>query len=248
MTAEAPTRHRNILPLVEGGNSPRVVWEPKPRPAPEPRSDIRARIMNGASVRQSLGLPEISRPALLTKARSSDVQAGFPRKMTRATSIMGTVILLFGLTVLLGASIPMFFGYHWLTVYGGSMGDSIPAGSIALMENVPADDLAVGDVILREANGGPPFVHRIISIEESNGQQLVITQGDANDSPDVDLLRLEGRGERVVLDVPYLGRIFHSLRSTTGLIALLGGASAVWVLGHAGGFVRRRLDHGMAAQ
>ena len=192
MTAEAPTRHRNTLPTDSGGVSPRVVWEPKLSAPPEPRPDIRERIMRGASIRKSLGLPEIARPSYFRG--EAEFETGFPRRLNRATSIMGSVALVVGLVALLGVSLPMFLGYHWLTVYGGSMGDSIPAGSIALMENVAADDLKVGDVILREANDGPPFVHRIISMEEEAGKYVVITQGDANDSPDVDPLRLEGRG------------------------------------------------------
>jgi hypothetical protein len=60
-------------------------------------------------------------------------------------------------------------------VYGGSMGSTGSLGSVALIENVPARFLKVGDVVVFQppASGEPPspLMDRIISIDEVDGQQ-----------------------------------------------------------------------------
>jgi signal peptidase len=97
-------------------------------------------------------------------------------------------------------------------MYGGSMGSTASIGSVALIENVPAETLKVGDVVVFQppSSGEPrsPLMHRIISIEEVNGQRVFGTKGDANQSPDPWKLTINGEGGTLVYVVPYIGYLF----------------------------------------
>jgi signal peptidase len=112
------------------------------------------------------------------------------------------------------------FGYSPYVMYGGSMGSTAPLGSVAMIEDVPAESLKVGDVIVFRppSTGEPrqPLMHRIISIEVADGQRVFRTQGDANESADPWELRLTGEGGRLVHVVPYVGYLLWFFQTRTG--------------------------------
>ncbi|HEY1105973.1 MAG TPA: S26 family signal peptidase, partial [Agromyces sp.] len=64
----------------------------------------------------------------------------------------------------------------------GSMGPTIPAGSAALVREVPASSLAVGDVVTVDRPGRLPVTHRIVAIDDGSGPELrrLTLRGDAN--------------------------------------------------------------------
>lgn len=68
----------------------------------------------------------------------------------------------------------------------GSMSPTIPAGSLAVVKQVPASDIRVGDVTTVSRGAGElPVTHRVISVTPSHGGTYSIEmKGDANDSPD----------------------------------------------------------------
>lgn len=68
----------------------------------------------------------------------------------------------------------------------GSMSPTIPAGSVAVVQRVPASDIQVGDIVTVDREGLLPITHRITSIEPgSTGDERVITmRGDANEQDD----------------------------------------------------------------
>ena len=111
-------------------------------------------------------------------------------------------------------------GYSPYVMYGGSMGSTAPLGSVAFIEDVPPESLQVGDVIVFRApsSGEPrePVMHRIISIEQVDGQRVIRTKGDANGSADPWQLRLTGEGGRLVHVVPYVGYLLWFFQTRTG--------------------------------
>ncbi len=68
----------------------------------------------------------------------------------------------------------------------GSMAPTIPAGSVAVVQSVPASEVQVGDVVTVDRPGDLPVTHRITSIAPgASGDQRVITmRGDANAADD----------------------------------------------------------------
>jgi len=120
---------------------------------------------------------------------------------------------------------PRFYGYSPVIVYGGSMADTVPVGSIAVTKEVQTEDVVVGDVIVfyppaTEPNH-LPLMHRVISIQEEDGQRVFRTKGDANAAPDPWEMTLVGHGSRFVYAVPYAGYIADFTRTPLGCTLLL---------------------------
>jgi signal peptidase len=113
-------------------------------------------------------------------------------------------------------------GYSPYVIYGGSMGSTAPLGSVALVEDVPAESLKVGDVIIflppSSGEAREPVMHRIISIEEADGQQVFGTKGDANQSPDPWKLTIGGKGGKLAYVVPYMGYLFWFFQTRVGWV------------------------------
>ena len=104
------------------------------------------------------------------------------------------------------------FGYFPYVMYGGSMGSTAPVGSVAFIQEVSVESLQVGDVIVfRPPSTGEdnhPVMHRVVSIEEVDGQRVFRTKGDANASADPWELRLTAEGGRMAFVVPQAGYFF----------------------------------------
>lgn len=68
----------------------------------------------------------------------------------------------------------------------GSMGPTIPAGSLALVREIPAPDIRVGDVVTVDRPAALPITHRVTSVTGgTSGSERVITmKGDANEAGD----------------------------------------------------------------
>ncbi|MFK3678275.1 signal peptidase I [Microbacterium sp. NPDC090218] len=68
----------------------------------------------------------------------------------------------------------------------GSMSPTIPAGSVAVVQRVPASDVAVGDVVTVDRAGELPVTHRVTSITAgARAEERVLTlRGDANAADD----------------------------------------------------------------
>jgi signal peptidase len=120
---------------------------------------------------------------------------------------------------------PRLYGYSPVIVYGGSMADTVPVGSIAVTKEVQAEDVAVGDIIVfyppaTEPNH-LPLMHRVISIQEENGQRVFRTKGDANAAPDPWEMTLVGHGSRFVYAVPYAGYLADFAKTPLGWTLLL---------------------------
>lgn len=67
----------------------------------------------------------------------------------------------------------------------GSMSPAIPAGSVAVVQRMPAADIEVGDVVTVDRDGELPVTHRVTAIVAGADDERVITmRGDANASDD----------------------------------------------------------------
>ncbi len=127
--------------------------------------------------------------------------------------IMACFALLLSLVV-----VPNLLGYPTVTVQGGSMGDALPGGSVAITRWVPADEVQPGDVILI-SNGGSGTnqkIHRVVSIGEQAGELVAVTKGDANPAADPDLQVLKGQVAVHTYTIPYLGYAADFFRTPLG--------------------------------
>ncbi len=107
------------------------------------------------------------------------------------------------------AVVPRLFGYGTLVVYGGSMSQTMPNGSLVIVRQMAAADVELGDVIIvqEESEDGRalPKIHRVVSLDEEGGQLLVRTKGDANSTPDPNVYILPDHVMTPAHTLPYLG-------------------------------------------
>jgi signal peptidase len=152
-----------------------------------------------------------------------------PARVRRFLGLAANVTLVGAALVVVGALAmslaPRLLGYSSVVVYGGSMADSVPIGSIAVTEEVSTEDVGVGDVIVFHPPATSPnastLMHRVVSVREEDGQRLFRTKGDANATPDPWEMGIEGRGSRVVYSVPYVGYLVDFAGTPLGWTLLL---------------------------
>lgn len=68
----------------------------------------------------------------------------------------------------------------------GSMEPTIPAGSVAVVQEVDATEVSVGDVVTVDRPGELPITHRVTSVSDggSPGERVITMRGDANEVED----------------------------------------------------------------
>ena len=130
--------------------------------------------------------------------------------------IVGVNVYTLNASHLTGNTVPMPFGVGSAVVLSGSMEPEISVGDLLIITE--AQSYQVGDVVVFQSYGSL-VVHRIISIDGES----VITQGDANDTPDPAIKLSDIKGE-VVSAIPYVGLILSFIRSPLGIILILGAA------------------------
>lgn len=75
----------------------------------------------------------------------------------------------------------VFFQITLIMFKTGSMGPTIPAGSLAVVKKIPASEVRVGDVVTVDRAAALPVTHRVTSVSPSGGGAVKITmRGDAN--------------------------------------------------------------------
>ncbi len=124
--------------------------------------------------------------------------------------------------------VPKATGARPLTVLSGSMAGTYDIGDVVVVRPVDTDDLRVGDVITFQPVSDDPNLttHRIIAFNVGSEGTRYVTQGDANNAPD--LLPVEPaqvKGE-VWYSVPKVGYVATSLaggwlRTVADVVAVL---------------------------
>ena len=160
-------------------------------------------------------------PLPSTEAPRVALPAGPPWFIARALIHGVTMIVLLLLVGTLSVVVvPRFVGYPTLTVQGGSMGDSIPRGSLVIGRWIAPEEVRLNDVILvQEKQDGvarSPKIHRVVSLDEEDGRILVQTKGDANDSVDPGLYVLPDRVAVHARTAPYVGYVVDFVRTPIG--------------------------------
>ncbi|GAA1183225.1 S26 family signal peptidase [Nesterenkonia xinjiangensis] len=79
-----------------------------------------------------------------------------------------------------------FFSISLILFRTGSMDPTIPQGSAAVVREIPAEEIAVGDVVTVDRPAAMPVTHRVTSVipGETDAERVITMQGDANDSED----------------------------------------------------------------
>jgi len=116
---------------------------------------------------------------------------------------------------LLHKDLALIDGYAVLEVISGSMEPTIKIGDLIVI-NTNEENYGIGDIItFRDINGS--FVtHRIISIEDN----VMVTQGDANDSVDEEMSVSSIVG-KYTMRIPGAGKLITSLKNPLVMTLIL---------------------------
>lgn len=134
--------------------------------------------------------------------------------MTKPKSI--SIGWMIGILVLLAGCASYLFGIRLYYVQSGSMEPELPVGSLCVVKICETEQIKKGDVIAFDS-GSAKVVHRVLSIQE-NGYQ---TKGDANESPDPEVVPKEQVQGKVVARIPRLGYLIAFLKSKAGIVLLV---------------------------
>lgn len=123
-----------------------------------------------------------------------------------------------------------------MVVTSGSMEPTIRPGDAVIIRG---DDggYAVGDVVTFSGASGQMTTHRVISTKKINGRTFLQTQGDANATPDVDLVAVEAVAGRVAVVLPWMGYALQFSTTRTGMWALIGLPLLVLLVQEVGGLL-----------
>ncbi|WP_081882248.1 signal peptidase I [Cryobacterium sp. MLB-32] len=113
----------------------------------------------------------------------------------------------------------------------GSMSPQIPAGSVAVVREIPAAEIQVGDVVTVSRGDAPPITHRVVSVTAgpSATERVITLKGDANVSADPQPYTVSSV-RRVLGSVPGLARVvvWFSNPLVLGTLALGAAALVTW--------------------
>lgn len=115
---------------------------------------------------------------------------------------------------IVGVEYPAVFGYSTAVVASGSMEPELSVDDLIL--NHAQTSYQEGDIITFQ-NGSSLTTHRIVEV---TGEGYV-TQGDANNTADPELVVADAVIGRVTVAVPYVGRAISFLRTPFGMTILI---------------------------
>ena len=111
------------------------------------------------------------------------------KKRTIGSVIGGTLLNLAatgGVVCIIAVIAAFAFNITLIMFKTGSMSPTIPAGSLAVVRQIPASEIRVGDVVTVDRAGKPPITHRVRAISPAGGDARTITmRGDANTTDDL---------------------------------------------------------------
>lgn len=115
---------------------------------------------------------------------------------------------------------PNFFGIKSFTIVSESMEPKINKQDVIFIKEVDKDEIEVGDIISFKT-GEIINTHRIVKIEEQNGEEVYITKGDNNKKEDRGYVKLNDIEGKYLFKIPKFGIIVEILKSKITLVILL---------------------------
>lgn len=183
----------------------------------------------------------------------------FVWRVGRSTSFAGrflggtalTVLAILGTVCVLAALAGPALGLTPLLVRTGSMSPAIPAGSLVLVRQVPAEEVATGDVVSVARGDARRVTHRVESITHVAGSvHRLVLRGDANRVADAEPVQASSV-DRLVVTVPRLGGLVEALGRTSVqfTLGIVTGLALWWAFAppsvhHLGRWVPERTGHG----
>ena len=127
-------------------------------------------------------------------------------------------------------NIPSVFGFSPVIVLSGSMSPEFEAGDLIFIQKTDPYTLQVDDVVcfLEEETA---ITHRIMEVQQQDGETLYVTKGDANNVEDSLPVRPDQiQGKYTNVHIPRMGDVAIWLQSTPGMLICVGGPIILFLL------------------
>lgn len=102
-----------------------------------------------------------------------------------------TVLALGGVVCIVLTVLAFTVGFSLIMFKTGSMSPTIPAGSVALVQRIPASEIRIGDVVTVDRADALPVTHRVTGVTASDDgagsgdpERVITLRGDANEEDD----------------------------------------------------------------
>lgn len=134
-------------------------------------------------------------------------------------SITGTVLIVIVILLCSMLVVPGIFGIHMYNVVTGSMEPAIKVGSLIYVHAGVPEDVEEEDIIAfySSIEDGGIITHRVVKNNVVSG--MFRTKGDANAEDDPTPISYDNYIGRVVLTIPYVGKVLTVMTSLYGKIA-----------------------------
>ena len=147
------------------------------------------------------------------------------RIFSTTTCIIILFLIIFNLTLLIETYInpnklPSFLGIKSFVIVSESMEPTIMTNDVIFITKASEENLKVGDIISFHV-GDYINTHRIIRLEEKNGEDVYITKGDNNETEDRGYVEFQDIEGKYVFKLSGFGTITKILRSKITLVVLL---------------------------
>lgn len=133
-------------------------------------------------------------------------------------------ILIYNITIIIKyiqnpKGTPDFLGFKTYEIVSRSMEDTINKNDIIVVKKVDKNEINENDIISFD-NGNEIITHRIVEIENINGQTLYTTKGDNNRFADDEKISFEQIEGKYVFKLSKLGYLMNFLKNRYFLIIL----------------------------
>ncbi|MFL2001805.1 MULTISPECIES: signal peptidase I [unclassified Microbacterium] len=161
--------------------------------------------------------------------------AATPRRRDVVRDAVIAVLGVVGILTIVWLVASAALGLSIIVFVTGSMGPSLPTGSAAVVREVAASELAVGDIVtVPRPNSTAPVTHRVVAIDGVPGNaqaRSLVLRGDANTIDDPDPYIVEDV-RRVMVGAPGAGWVVIAAKTPAAMggITLVVAAAVAWAL------------------
>ena len=155
------------------------------------------------------------------------------KKVLNKTKILGRclywILVALFLFIAAGTALSVFEapgGYRMFVVMSGSMRPKIKAGSIALVSR--QEEYKTNDVITflknpsdNARNIKSTITHRIVEVHDDEGRPTFTTKGDANETPDIEMITERQILGKVLFSIPQAGKAIAFTKTQMGFTLLI---------------------------
>ncbi|ARJ05196.1 hypothetical protein GCM10010988_02560 [Cnuibacter physcomitrellae] len=162
-------------------------------------------------------------PVHHARTRGASHRAAPEARTGTAKDAVLTVLGLIGIVSVLWLVAAGAFHLSVIVFVTGSMTPTLPTGSAAIVQQVEASELRIGDVVtVPKPDSGIPVTHRIVDmavVEGSPDERALTLKGDANDIVDPVTYTVTG-AQRVIAGAPGLGWLVIGAKTPVAMVAI----------------------------